>query len=122
VLERFTRCEEGANQHVKCIVRCKDIDYIESPHCVKLKGSATQNDVFGNDTGINALNPNGTLEFIYINHYMVKSYGEFLEKRSRGRSDIPVIRDMSDFEMHNINNIEDTRARDFMNSDLDFST
>ncbi|MDR2467834.1 MAG: hypothetical protein LBD22_02610, partial [Spirochaetaceae bacterium] len=38
-----------------------------------------------------------------INHYFIKSYEEFLQKRERGRADFNVIRPMQDFYDHDRN-------------------
>jgi hypothetical protein len=67
-------------------------------------------------------NQNPTLEVAYLNHYLGKSFGEFVAKRNRGRSDISVLRDMSDFEVYNKNEVEDVAARNFMRGDLNFTT
>lgn len=120
VLERFTQCEEAADKHVKCIHRCEDLLFVGNPHHAQLKEGKPQRDTLGNTFG-GPFNPNPTLEVAYVNHYLGKSFGEFVAKRNRGRSDISSLRDMSDFELHNKNEVEDTHARDFMRGDLSFS-
>jgi hypothetical protein len=122
VLERFIQCEEQANEHVKCISRCEDLLISASPHYAELKEEKPQRDTLGNRMELGPFNPNPTLEIAYINHYVIKSYGEFIGKRNRGRSDTGGIRDMSDFERHNKNEVEDTRARDFMRGEVNFNT
>ena len=122
VLERFTLCEELPNTHVKCIHLCKDLDTVVNPHYAQLKGGKRQRDTLGNLIETGPFNSKPTLEIAYINHYLIKSFGEFVAKRNRGRSDISEIRDMSDFNKHNKNEVEDTRARDFMRGPLNFST
>lgn len=124
VLERFTKCENAPDKHVKCITRCEDLikfgNHFGNPHFPQLREGRLQRDVVGRATS-GPFNENPTLELIYISHYLVKSYGEFIEKRNRGRADADLLREMSDFQRYNKNDIEDTRARDFMNGDLDFS-
>ena len=49
-------------------------------------------------------------DVIRINHYAVKSYEEFLAKRSRGRARVTSLRDMGYFERYDLNDIEETDA------------
>lgn len=46
-------------------------------------------------------------DIIRINHYAIKSYEEFLDKRARGRARTAGLRDMSYFEMYDLNDIEE---------------
>lgn len=122
VLERFTQCEELADKHVKCIHRCEDLVSVDHPHYAHLKEGKPQRDTLGNSMPRGPFNQNPTLEVAYLNHYLGKSFGEFVAKRNRGRSDISVLRDMSDFEVYNKNEVEDVAARNFMRGDLNFTT
>ncbi len=51
-------------------------------------------------------------DIIRINHYAVKSYEEFLAKRSRGRARTTGLRDLSYFEQYDLNDIEETQSCD----------
>ena len=45
---------------------------------------------------------------IRINHYFTKSREEYIQKRNRGKADIPGLRDMSEFDIYNRNEVNDT--------------
>ena len=64
----------------------------------------------------NALNPNGTVDVIQINHYFCKTKQEFQEKINRGRADTLKKRNISDWDAHNSNDIDDFLALDFFKS------
>ena len=46
-------------------------------------------------------------DVIKINHYAIKSYEEFLAKRSRGRARTNSVRDLGYFERYDLNDIEE---------------
>lgn len=50
-------------------------------------------------------------DIIRINHYAVKSYEEFLQKRARGRARINKQRNLDYFEMFDINDIEEAEKK-----------
>jgi hypothetical protein len=54
-----------------------------------------------------AFNPDGTEDVACIYHYFTKSKGEFMRKRDRGMADNAGIRQVSEFDAHDFNEIED---------------
>ena len=58
-------------------------------------------------------NPNGDDNIAQLNHYFVKTKKEFIQKIDRGRPDITIKRNISDFEPHNLNDIDDFSALNF---------
>jgi len=46
-------------------------------------------------------------DIIRINHYAIKSYEEFLNKRARGRARTTSLREMSYFETYDLNDIKE---------------
>jgi len=113
VLERFTMCEYEPNLHVKVIARCEDVESIPSPHYVTLKPGKQQRDPTGRIMGVQYYNDKPTLKGMYINHYFCKTREEWKKKQARGKADLLDIRPDNDFDRHNFNEVEDTRARDW---------
>lgn len=116
VLERFTKCQEGTNQHIKLIVNVKYLEYYLGPHKIKgLKKTYTK------DTNSKIIegtfNEKGPNNIIQINHYKVKSEEEFKKVVSRPRPDKSLnakdrFRNNFDkeFNAYNLNDIEDLHA------------
>lgn len=112
VLERFTKRQNGVNQHTKTFLKLKNHGLIMvDPH---------HPNVMLRDTNFNevntALNPNGTTDIIQLNHYFCKTLEEFTKKIDRGRADIPQKRNINDWYVHNANDIDDFLALDFYNN------
>lgn len=108
VLERFTKRQKSPNEHIKSIVRLNSAKYMNvhnhSGRSVDTNFKRIDNSPF---------NPNGPIDVAQINHYFVKTKNEFIKKINRGRADTGTYRDMSDFDKHNINEIEDLIALNF---------
>ena len=91
VTRRFLYREATANQHVKTIVRVKDIAETKldwDPHnFVELKNHSSG--IFHHDSNGNPVegpfNENGPMDVVVLHHYGHKSHKEYLWKRSRGR-------------------------------------
>jgi len=109
VLERFTKRQEGVNQHTKTILKLKyeNIKMVDPHHPNTILYDTNFNKV------TSALNPNGTIDVIQLNHYFCKTLKEFKEKIERGRADIPTKRNLTDWDIHNSNEIDDFLALDF---------
>jgi len=108
VLNRFTKRGKLLDKHIKTICKLKSNPIYTNPHSSNIKWVAT-NGVIGHGP----FNEKHNDTIAYINHYFCKTPTEFLEKISRGRSDTKDIRDFSDYEKHNINEIDDYTALDF---------
>jgi len=119
VVERFTLCQEKPNNHVKIIAKCEDLVNMDNAHFAHLKPGKIQRDSTGRDMGMKYFNDKPTLSGIYLNHYFCKTLEEWKKKQARGNpSPMPQhIRADSDFDGHNFNEVEDTKARDFSRSD-----
>ena len=113
VLSRFTKRQVGVFHLVKCIVKVDPNILWDVHNAVYLKAVDTNHRVF--KTGIHE---HGDDTIAQINHYFCKTWDEFCIKRNRGRADMTpndplFIKKESDFEAHNLNEIEDTFALDF---------
>ena len=113
VLSRFTKRQVGVFHLVKCIVKVDPNILWDVHNAVYLKAVDTNHRVF--KTGIHE---HGDDTIAQINHYFCKTWDEFCIKRNRGRADMTpndplFIKKESDFEAHNLNEIEDTYALDF---------
>lgn len=91
VIQNYTRCFENdnhpLNRHLKCIVKPTSVKVCLNPHYMKLKRNCKAiNEKFENL--VTPFPPNASLNKIQINHYFSKSKEEYIEKISRGRSDI----------------------------------
>ncbi len=109
VMERFRThshpdCE--LNRHIKSIVNPRlALNFISSHHPTLLFGSAV--DTNGHTTRQYFFKRAPLHDKIRINHYAVKSYEEFLEKKKRGRSMSLGQRDLDYFEKFDRNEIKD---------------
>lgn len=134
VLNRFTRCQEGLNRHVKTIVNFGEYRRADrnvrglvrffNPHCLTV--SAVFPSVFDSAMERRVAGPFNDGAMIgdavaCVNHYHSKTRQEFRENKMRkGRCDFPygaAEQDIgwSTFDEHNRNETECTIARDFYN-------
>lgn len=121
VVTRFTKCGKSLNRHVKQIVFPKSF----GEHITQAK---FVNPHYGNWAAVN-FDKNAVVgPFIYdnldvirpieLNHYVVKTYEEAKEKCARGRADCAQKRDLDAFfKEHDINEIENTTAKEFYGKD-----
>jgi len=112
VIKRFTKREITPNEHVKSIVNLKKCGYMYVHNHVGISVDTNKK-----QTHNSPYNPNGTVDVAQINHYFVKTKKEFIEKVNRGRADTGTYRDLSDFNKHNVNEIEDLTAYNFFYND-----
>ena len=108
VLKRFTKRQKSINPHIKSIVKLQsNISMgVHSPNCKWVNTNK--------DTCVGPFNNNGDDSIAIINHYFVKTKDEFLLKCERGRADTGTHRDISDFNHHNFNEVEDLTAMNFL--------
>lgn len=108
VIERFTKRQKMADRHIKSIVNPKKVQYMNvhnhNGKCV---------DTSGKEISYTPFNPNGPIDIVQINHYFTKTKEEFIKKINRGRADTGTFRPISDFDIHNSNEIEDLTALNF---------
>lgn len=109
VMERF-HChslpEHRLNTHVKSIVDPRRVCTMTGCHeAARISGKAA--DSHGNPLKKGFRDRVPQQDVIRINHYAVKSYEEFLDKRARGRARINTVRDFSYFDEYDLNDIDD---------------
>jgi len=108
VIKRFTKRQQGVNPHVKVILKLSSDLKMRTPH---------NSNVYIVDTNLkkfrNSSNDDGDDNVAQLNHYFVKTRSEFIEKINRGRADTKKIREVSEFELNNLNEIEDLTALNF---------
>ncbi len=109
VMERFKKHslpEHKLNTHVKSIVDPRRVCTMVGCHeAARISGRAADSHGVPLKKGFRDRTPQQ--DVIRINHYAVKSYEEFLEKRARGRARINTLRDFSYFEQYDLNDIEE---------------
>lgn len=108
VMERFKRHSEPShilNRNVKSIVNPRRVfSFIGCHEVARMSGKTV--DSHGQSVRKNFRDRNPQHDVIRINHYAVKSYEEFLEKRARGRARALSIRNLDYFEQFDLNDIE----------------
>ncbi len=109
VMERFRRHSlpgHRLNTHVKSIADPRRVCTMIGCHeAARLSGRSADSHGVPLTKGFGDRTPQQ--DVIRINHYAVKSYEEFLEKRARGRARINKLRDFSYFEQYDLNDIEE---------------
>ncbi len=107
MMERFKRHslpEHLLNRHVKSIVDPRRVCCMIGCHeAARIEGKAS--DSHGERIRKNFHNRPPQQDVIRINHYAVKSYEEFLEKRARGRARTLEQRGLDYFEHYDLNNL-----------------
>lgn len=109
VMERF-RChslpDHPLNRYVKSIVDPRRVCTMTGCHeASRVSGKSA--DSHGNVLKKGFRDRRPQHDVIRINHYAIKSYEEFLQKRARGRARKDEIRDVSYFEQYDLNDIRE---------------
>ena len=86
LIEKYTRCENKQDKHYKSIVKIKEVIEIDNPHICKMRDGSKYIDVKYNKV-TNIYNNNYTIDMIQINHYMMRSTEDRIEKYNRGNAD-----------------------------------
>ena len=109
VMERFkwhSAPEHRLNRGVKSIIDPRRVFNLIGCHeAARISGKAA--DSHGQVIKKNWVNRVPIQDVIRINHYAVKSYEEFLQKRARGRARINKIRGLDFFEKYDLNDINE---------------
>lgn len=123
VVERFTRCQDKMNKHIKTFLninRCKNMFHFVNPHYVD---ASLQYDIVVDSTKDHFVhgpfNENASNEVAQLNHYNIKTFEEYQMKMARGRADCtpdhPLYHySLQLFNEHNFNDVEDMTALKFM--------
>lgn len=94
------------NRHVKSIVNPRRVfSFIGCHEVARINGEAADGN--GNVIEKHFRDREPIHDVIRINHYAVKSYDEFLLKRSRGRARVHTLRDLDYFDNYDLNDIKD---------------
>ena len=113
VIEQFTRRAPDnfhRNFHIKTLANPRLILYFSTPHHAEYcMGCGCF------DEHVNLIlkyeNDENTCDLIQCNHYYTKSREEFLQKISRGRADLGILRNFDEEEFEKLNSIEDLGLR-----------
>ena len=110
VIERFTKCQVGTDEHVKSIVNPKVTFKYINPH--RFTHVLPPVDEHENPIDMYNAKPTPyTSDIIQVNHYATKSIGECTERRKRPRMDTGEVRNLQEFLLkHDRNESEDLRA------------
>jgi hypothetical protein len=110
VINRFTKRQLVANEHTKSIVKTSE-NFFMWVH--NTNGGVV--DTNNNLRFSTAYNYDKPIDVAQLNHYFCKTKEEFIKKVERGRADTGTYRDMGDFDIHNINEVDDFDAYNFKN-------
>lgn len=109
VMQRFkkhSRPDEWANRHVKSIVNPRRVfSFIGCHEVARINGKTA--DSHGNVVEKHFRDREPQQDVIRVNHYAVKSYEEFLQKRARGRARALEQRDLGYFGWLDLNDIDE---------------
>jgi hypothetical protein len=116
VTKRFTKRASEVKSHVKAIIQCELTKSIPDIHGMnEYINGATLKDTRGVIVTLaNVVNggthPNGPVDIAVIHHYFTKTRPEYELKRARGKADRYNIRNHSEFNTENHNEVEDDSA------------
>ena len=86
LVDKYRRCENGQNHHIKSIVQPRYVTSAEHPHFVTIKNPSKYKDCKKN-TISGPFNNNYTIDLIRINHYSYRSLEDYINKHNRGNAD-----------------------------------
>ncbi len=118
--QRFTKCEEKGNFHVKVLFDIKKFKHYITPHYIELSSGYTK--TTNGDIVEGSFNHNIVLDVIQLNHYKCKTLEEYKKIRPRGRVDQNTIEGYiayisadaeEDFKHYDLNEIEELTAMNF---------
>lgn len=102
VIERFTKHQKGVNHHTKSIINPRAILYAD------VHASEVMGDTVNEKKELVYKKSEPTAEILQINHYVIKSFEEFSNKKNKGRTDIKSIElNNQFFQKHDYNDVED---------------
>jgi hypothetical protein len=107
VMERFkshSASEHYLNRHIKTIVNPRRVfNFIGCHEASKISGNIA--DSHGNRIKKHFRDREAQHDVIRVNHYAVKSYEEFLKRRSRGLANTLRVRNLEYFDLFDLNDI-----------------
>lgn len=111
VIKRFTKCDSKYDRHIKCIVDTNSVEKFTNQHFAVLSKGNQINEK-GKIYEIGPWQEDSSINFIQINHYVVKSTEEYL-KRTKNHH-CRIADNIEHFKFHNKNNITDLTAYNFL--------
>ena len=119
VTQRFTKCQEGSDKHIKLLVKTQYFKRYHGCHVIfSIDGTFTK-DTKGKIVE-GTFNEDGDIEYCQINHYKTKSVNEFKKSLTRPRPDKTLYdpdryRNSFDIEypLYNKNDIEELTVQKF---------
>ena len=96
------------NRHIKSIINPRKVfSFIGCHEVARISGKAVDTHCIPIKNNFREREP--IQDVIRINHYAVKSYEEFLQKRARGKAHQLSINDLSYFDYYDLNDLRDSR-------------
>ena len=108
VINRFTRCENNPDKHIKSICVMKDINKYLDAHHASLSNGFQINEK-GKKYNISPFQYDSSCDLIQLNHYIIKSTEEF-NKRYIGHHTRSQAQLEDYYNCHNKNDVEDLTA------------
>jgi predicted O-methyltransferase YrrM len=125
ITQRFTKCEENGNLHVKSIFHKKFYAYLNPPHNPGINDNNYPMKSTSGKIITSQFNEDFDLSVVQVNHYKSKTLEEFKHIRKRGNADF-IINQCEDivamFHLYDRNEIEDLDAYNFYQNVLNSST
>ena len=122
--QRFTKCEEKGNLHVKTIFNKKFYASFPNPHYIFVNNTNYPLKTIAGKIMNGPLNEDIDLSVAQINHYKTKTLEEFKHIRTRGRADLHVNPDedvVANFNLYDRNEVEDLCAYNFYKNVLNLT-
>jgi predicted O-methyltransferase YrrM len=125
ITQRFTKCEEKGNFHIKTIFNKKFYASYPNPHYIFVNNTNYPLKTIAGKIINGPFNEDIDLSVAQINHYKSKTLEEFKHIRTRGRADLhvnPYEDVVANFNLYNKNEIEELTAYNFYKNVLNSST
>ena len=108
VISRFIKREKKVNNHVKSIVKL-------TPELRMLVHNPSNTVIVDTNKCAfkSSFSPKQYDDIAQLNHYFTKTKEEFIKKVERGRADAEFKRNYNEFNVHNINEVDDFTAHNF---------
>ena len=95
VIDNFTLCQPGQNNHIKTIAKPGSIESFGNAHFITLKPGSIYTDVKRNRIN-GPFNDNEVTDIAQINHYFSKSKEECIKRYSRKRADTGTVHEITE--------------------------
>ena len=86
LVDKYRRCENGQNHHIKSIVQPRYVTSAHHQHFVIIQDPSKYRDCKKNIIS-GPFNNNYTIDLIQINHYHFRSLEDYIKKHNRGNAD-----------------------------------